>query len=112
MPDTPDDPLLGLRRVIRDDGSADPDTDPFLPNEKLLSIFAEMLKIRRIDERMLGKQRQGKVGFFGTITGQEATPIATAFATRPTDWVFPALRESSIMMQSFGVVPSSSRTAW
>jgi len=98
MPDTPDDPLLGLRRVIRDDGSADPDTDPFLPNEKLLSIFAEMLKIRRIDERMLGKQRQGKVGFFGTITGQEATPIATAFATRPTDWVFPALRESSIMI--------------
>jgi len=98
MADNPDDPLLGLRRVIRDDGSADPDTDPFLPDDVLLSIFGEMLKIRRIDERMLGKQRQGKVGFFGTITGQEATPIATAFATRPTDWVFPALRESSIMI--------------
>ncbi len=98
MPDTADDPLLGLRRVIRDDGSADPDTDPFLPNETLMAMYRELLKIRRIDVRMLGKQRQGKVGFFGTITGQEATPIATAFATRPTDWIFPALRESAIML--------------
>ena len=99
MSDAPeDDPLLGLRRVIRDDGSADPDTDPFLPNETLLAMYRELLKIRRIDVRMLGKQRQGKVGFFGTITGQEATPIATAFATEKTDWVFPALRESSIMI--------------
>ena len=92
------DPLLGLRRVIRDDGSADPDTDPFLPNETLLAMYRELLKIRRIDERMLGKQRQGKVGFFGTITGQEATPIAAAFATQPTDWIFPALRESALML--------------
>jgi pyruvate dehydrogenase E1 component alpha subunit/2-oxoisovalerate dehydrogenase E1 component alpha subunit len=93
-----DDPALGLRRVIRDDGSADPDTDPFLPNETLVAMFRELTKIRRIDERMLGKQRQGKVGFFGTITGQEATPIATGFALEPRDWVFPALRESAIML--------------
>lgn len=93
-----DDPLLGLRRVIRDDGSADPGTDPFLPDEVLLAMYRELLKIRRIDERMLAKQRQGKVAFFGTITGQEATPIATAFATEKSDWVFPALRESSIML--------------
>ncbi len=98
MPPAQGDPLLGLRRVIRDDGSADPDTDPFLPDATLLAMYRELLKIRRVDVRMLGKQRQGKVGFFGTITGQEATPIATAFATRPTDWVFPALRESAIMI--------------
>lgn len=93
-----DDPALGLRRVIRDDGSADPETDPFLPDETLLAMHRELLKIRRLDERMLGKQRQGKVGFYGTITGQEATPIATAFATESRDWVFPALRESAIML--------------
>jgi pyruvate dehydrogenase E1 component alpha subunit len=92
------DPTLGLRRVLRDDGSAEPDTDPFLADDVLLAMYRELVKIRRIDERMLGKQRQGKVGFFGTITGQEATPIATAFATTPTDWVFPALRESAIML--------------
>ncbi|MFK7986882.1 MAG: thiamine pyrophosphate-dependent dehydrogenase E1 component subunit alpha [Sandaracinaceae bacterium] len=95
---TADDPTLSLRRVIRDDGSAEPDTDPFLPDETLLAMYRRLLQIRRIDTRMLGKQRQGKVGFFGTITGQEATPIGTAFALDDGDWIFPALRESAIML--------------
>jgi len=95
---SPDDPTLALFSVLREDGSADPGKDPFLPKETLLAMYRELLRIRRIDERMLGKQRQGKVGFYGPITGQEATPIATAFALNPGDWVFPALRESSIML--------------
>jgi len=43
-------------------------------------------------------QRQGRIGFYGACTGQEATPIATALALAPGDWVFQALRESSIML--------------
>ncbi len=94
----PEDPTLTLFSVLREDGTADPSNDPFLDAKTLLAMYEQMLRIRRIDERMLGKQRQGKVGFFGTITGQEATPIATAFATEKRDWIFPALRESSIML--------------
>ncbi len=94
----PQEAALGLLRVIRDDGSADPVTDPFLDDPTLLAMYRGLLLIRRLDERMLGKQRQGKVGFYGTVTGQEATPIATAFALEPSDWVFPALRESAIML--------------
>ncbi len=93
-----DDQDLGLDQVLRDDGSADPSRDPFLDEALLVAMYREMLRIRRIDERMLAKQRQGKIGFFGTITGQEATPIATAFALEARDWVFPALRESSILL--------------
>ncbi len=98
MPTSREDPTLGLLRVIRDDGSADPDTDPFLADETLLAMYRALLRIRRLDERMLGKQRQGKVGLYGPITGQEATPIATAFALEDRDWVFPALREAAIML--------------
>lgn len=93
-----DDPTLSLLSVLREDGTADPERDPFLSNETLLEMYRQMLRIRRIDERMLGKQRQGKVGFYGTITGQEATPIATGMALAPEDWVFPALREAAIML--------------
>jgi pyruvate dehydrogenase E1 component alpha subunit/2-oxoisovalerate dehydrogenase E1 component alpha subunit len=93
-----DDPMLGLHQVLREDGSADPGTDPFLDREVLLGMFREMLRIRLLDERMLMRQRQGRIGFYGTITGQEATPIATAFATEPRDWIFPALREAAIML--------------
>ena len=67
----PDDPTLGLFSILREDGTADPERDPFLDGKTLLGMYEAMLRIRRIDERMLGKQRQGKVGFFGTITGQD-----------------------------------------
>ncbi|MDQ3033909.1 MAG: thiamine pyrophosphate-dependent dehydrogenase E1 component subunit alpha [Myxococcota bacterium] len=93
-----DDPTLTLFSVLREDGTADPQSDSFLPKEMLLEMYRQMLRIRRIDERMLGKQRQGKVGFYGTITGQEATPIATGLALAPQDWVFPALREAAVML--------------
>ncbi len=97
-PTAADDPALGLLQIVREDGTADPERDPFLPRETLLAMYREMLRIRLIDERMLARQRQGKIGFYGTITGQEATPIATAFATEARDWIFPALRESAIML--------------
>lgn len=92
------DPSVGLIRALRDDGSTDPATDPRLPRETLLRMYREMRKMRVLETRMVGLQRQGRVGFYGTCTGQEATPIATALATEPGDWIFPALRESSIML--------------
>ncbi|MGF1466784.1 MAG: thiamine pyrophosphate-dependent dehydrogenase E1 component subunit alpha [Sandaracinaceae bacterium] len=93
-----DDPALGLRRVLLEGGGVDPALDPGLGADTLRAMLRSLLLLRRIDERMLAKQRQGKVGFFGTITGQEATPVGVAFATRPGDWVFPALREGGIML--------------
>lgn len=91
-------PDLGLYRVLRDDGSADPATDPELPRETVLRAYREIKRLRVLDARMILLQRQGRIGFYGACTGQEATPIATGLALAPTDWVFPALRESSIML--------------
>lgn len=93
-----DDPALGLLSVIRDDGSTDPDVDPGLPAERVVGMYREMRRMRLLDARMVQLQRQGRIGFYGTCTGQEAPPIGTAFATEPGDWIFPALRESSIML--------------
>lgn len=96
-PISPDDPALGLMQTIREDGTLAPGLS--LPDPVLLTrMLREMLRIRLIDEKMLGKQRQGKVGFYGTITGQEAVPIATGLAVAEQDWVFPALREGAIML--------------
>ena len=47
---------------------------------------------------MIVLQRQGRVGFYGACTGQEAVPIATGLVTKKEDWVFPALREQSVML--------------
>ena len=89
---------LGLFRVLRDDGSTDPATDPGVSTEVLLRAYREIKRLRLLDARMILLQRQGRVGFYGACTGQEATPVATALALEPGDWVFPALRESVMML--------------
>jgi pyruvate dehydrogenase E1 component alpha subunit/2-oxoisovalerate dehydrogenase E1 component alpha subunit len=47
---------------------------------------------------MILLQRQGRVGFYGAAQGQEAVPIATGLTVEAGDWVFPALREQSVML--------------
>lgn len=89
---------LGLYRVLRDDGSADPATDPGMSAELLVRAYREMKRLRLLDARMILLQRQGRIGFYGACTGQEATPIAAALAIEPADWVFQALRESVMML--------------
>jgi pyruvate dehydrogenase E1 component alpha subunit len=93
-----DDPDIALARVLRDDGTADPATDPFLSDETLLRAYREMLKLRLLDARMTLLQRQGRIGFYGAAVGQEVVPIATALALFPDDWVFPALSDRGIML--------------
>jgi pyruvate dehydrogenase E1 component alpha subunit len=95
-PASPSD--LGLYRVLRDDGSADPATDPGMSAELLVRAYREMKRLRLLDARMILLQRQGRIGFYGACTGQEATPIAAALAIEPADWVFQALRESVMML--------------
>jgi pyruvate dehydrogenase E1 component alpha subunit len=89
---------LGLLRVMRDDGSLDPAHDPKLPASTILRAYREMRRLRLIDARMILLQRQGRVGFYGACEGQEAVPIATGVALEKGDWVFPALREQSVML--------------
>jgi pyruvate dehydrogenase E1 component alpha subunit len=63
-----------------------------------LELYRALRRIRLLDERMLALQRQGRIGFYGTCSGQEAVPVALGFALRHSDWLFPALRESSVLL--------------
>ena len=77
-----------------------------LSRAKRLELYRAMLLIRALDERMMTLQRQGRVGFYGACTGQEAACIGSAAALRPTDWIFPALREGAAMLlRGFPLVP-------
>ncbi len=79
---------------------------PVLSGAQLQEIYGAMMLIRTLDERMMTLQRQGRIGFYGACTGQEAACIASAYALRPTDWIFPALREGAAMlMRGYPLVP-------
>jgi pyruvate dehydrogenase E1 component alpha subunit/2-oxoisovalerate dehydrogenase E1 component alpha subunit len=71
---------------------------PEVPREDLVALFRHMVKMRVLDQRMLSLQRQGRIGFYGTATGQEAAVTGSGYALRPTDWVFPALREMGVSL--------------
>ena len=71
---------------------------PEIPRDDLRALYRHMLKMRVLDGRMLSLQRQGRVGFYGTATGQEAAVTGSAYALRDTDWVFPALREMGVSL--------------
>ena len=69
---------------------------PPLAKELLLELFRGMVRVRLLDQRMLVLQRQGRIGFYGQSTGQEAAIIGSASALEPRDWVAPALREAGV----------------
>jgi pyruvate dehydrogenase E1 component subunit alpha len=93
-----DDADVALFRVLRDDGSADPAAGPPVEPAVLARAYREMRRLRILDARMILLQRQGRVGFYGAAQGQEAVPIAIGLVLAPGDWVFPALREQSVML--------------
>src|SRR5438445_13762568 len=79
---------------------------PPIPREVLLRLYREMVRLRTLDERMMTLQRQGRVGFYGACTGQEAACIGSAYALEKSDWIFPALREGAAMLlRGFPLVP-------
>jgi len=85
---------------------AKPGSGAKLSPAELKEIYRGMLLIRTLDERMMTLQRQGRVGFYGACTGQEAACIGSAFALRKSDWIFPALREGAAMLlRGFPLVP-------
>ncbi len=86
-----------LRRVLDDDGKAIAPV-PDVPDADLRAMYRHMLLLRTMDQRMLSLQRQGRIGFYGLTTGQEASVTGSAYPLRATDWIFPALRETGVSM--------------
>ena len=82
-----------MLRVLRDDGHADPLTDPKLSKDEVIRLYGYMLLERLLDGRMLSLQRQGRIGFYGPSVGQEAAIVGAALAMEPQDWIVPQYRE-------------------
>ena len=83
--------------VLNEDGTAR-DSGPTLPAEKSLYLYRTMVLVREFDRRMLVLQRQGRIGFYGPILGQEAATVGSVAAVADQDWIFPALREGAAAM--------------
>jgi pyruvate dehydrogenase E1 component alpha subunit len=81
--------------VLDENGHLDKELEPALPDELLLKLHRAMLLARRFDERMLSLQRQGRIGTFAPLKGQEAAQLGTVAALLPGDWMVPSFREAA-----------------
>jgi pyruvate dehydrogenase E1 component alpha subunit len=81
--------------ILDKDGNVDEELEPDIPDEQLLELHRYMLWGRRFDERMLRLQRQGRIGTFAPIKGQEAANVGSAAVLRDSDWMVVAFREAA-----------------
>ncbi|MEJ2169712.1 MAG: pyruvate dehydrogenase (acetyl-transferring) E1 component subunit alpha [Desulfobacterales bacterium] len=81
--------------ILDDRGQLDKKLEPDIPEDVLLRLHRAMLLGRRFDERLLNLQRQGRVGTFPPIKGQEAAQLGTIAHLRASDWMVPAFRETA-----------------
>jgi pyruvate dehydrogenase E1 component alpha subunit len=84
--------------ILDADGNLDAALEPEIAPERLKELYRAMLLGRRLDERMVRLQRQGRIGTFAPIKGQEASQLGSAFALRRTDWMVPSFRETAAMV--------------
>ncbi len=81
--------------ILDDKGALDADLEPDIPEEILLKLYRTMMLARKFDERLLNLQRQGRIGTFPPISGQEASHLGAAAVLEPSDWFVPAFREAA-----------------
>jgi len=100
MPRKPVEPRFSVEHlsILDSDGNLDAALEPDLPPESLQAMYRAMLLARRLDERMVRLQRQGRVGTFAPLKGQEASQIGSVCTLRPADWMVPSFRETAAML--------------
>ena len=68
-------------------------TVPALDADELRAIYAEMKLSRHLDERLVSLQRQGRMGTYPPLAGQEAAQVASTHALADDDWIVDQYRE-------------------
>jgi pyruvate dehydrogenase E1 component alpha subunit len=87
-------------RILAPDGTVPDGYRPPLSADELLAAFRMMVLSRRVDERAFSLQRQGRLGTFSPVHGQEASVVGSAWALDPArDWVVPQYRELPAMLR-------------
>ena len=81
--------------VLDENGQLDQALEPDILPDLLLELYRSMVLGRQFDQRLLSLQRQGRIGTFPPITGQEAAQLGAVALLRPSDWMVPSFRETA-----------------
>lgn len=82
--------------ILDELGNPDDALLPPLSDAEIWRMYEAMVLARTFDERAVALQREGRLGTYPPITGQEAAQVGSAFAVSAADWIFPSFREMGV----------------
>ncbi len=81
-------------QVLDENGTVlNPDLVPGLSDTQLHELMHRMVFTRIWDQRAIKLTRQGRLGFYAPVAGQEASMIGSEFATKKEDFLLPGYRD-------------------
>jgi pyruvate dehydrogenase E1 component alpha subunit len=73
-----------------------PEYDVDLTPEQLRGLYRDLVLVRRVDTEATALQRQGELGLWAPLLGQEAAQVGSGRALAPGDYAFPTYREHGV----------------
>ena len=84
--------------ILDTEGRVDAALMPEIDPSRTRDLYRDMVLMRTFDTKALKLQRQGRMGTWPPIKGQEAIQAGVALAMGENDWLIPAFREHGIMV--------------
>lgn len=86
-------------RILDQDGVTYPNADlPDIDQALATKIYHSLAFHRVLDERMVASQRQGRLSFYMTALGEEATSVGGAAGLKPQDMIMMQYREQGALI--------------
>jgi 2-oxoisovalerate dehydrogenase E1 component alpha subunit len=73
-----------------------PDYPLELSDDEVKDLYRDLVIVRRIDTEAIALQRQGELGIWASLLGQEAAQVGSGRALGPRDMAFPTYREHGV----------------
>src|SRR3954465_14090789 len=66
-------------------------------DDEYRELYRDLVTVRRLDAEATALQRQGELGIWASLLGQEAAQVGSGRALRPQDMAFPTYREHGVL---------------
>jgi 2-oxoisovalerate dehydrogenase E1 component alpha subunit len=73
-----------------------PDFSIDIGEAELRDLYRDLVLVRRVDTEATALQRQGELGIWASLLGQEAAQVGSGRAMREDDYAFPTYREHGV----------------
>lgn len=85
-------------QVLDENGKVDEKLMPKLSIKQIKEFYELMILVRTFDDKAFAMQRQGRIGTYLQVKGQEASQVGSAYALNDKDWMFPTYRSSAALI--------------